>query len=440
MCHSASKKVYSPREPEKSPFFQIVSKYFDEFERIYSEKYQKTYGFWRPVIRRSIDKFIKCGDLREGFARVKCTSCDKEMFVPFSCRQRCCCPSCHQKRVLLLAYHLGDEVIEQVPHRQFVFTIPKRFRIFFRYNRKLLGKLSLAAWETVRDVFIEECGCQEAYPGMISGVQTFGDLINFHPHIHALVPCGIFLKSGCFVPIDGIPTEKFLTLWQKKVFALLLNEDRITPELIADMSRWRHSGFSMDQSVYVEKGDNKGIQRIIEYMARCPFSLSRVIKLTDEGKVLYRTGKSNTVHFPILGDKTLKAGIKRNFEVFDPCDFLAEVTQHIPDRGEHQIRYYGWYSNKMRGQRTKREACEKPHDEGIVRKNAPTWAMLIKCIFEVDPLKCPDCGEKMRIVSFIEREQKEVIEKILSHCGLWIERQQRGPPDQECELVEVDMF
>jgi hypothetical protein len=80
--------------------------------------------------------------------------------------------------VLLLAYHLGDEVIEQVPHRQFVFTIPKRFRIFFRYNRKLLGKLSLAAWETVRDVFVEECGCQDAYPGMISGVQTFGDLID----------------------------------------------------------------------------------------------------------------------------------------------------------------------------------------------------------------------------------------------------------------------
>jgi len=49
------------------------------------------------------------------------------------------------------------------------------------------------------------------------------------------------------------------------------------------------------------------------------------------------------------------AGIPRNFEVYDPLDFLAEVTQHIPNRGEHlpaprlrqagQIRYYGWYSN-----------------------------------------------------------------------------------------------
>jgi hypothetical protein len=27
--------------------------------------------------------------------------------------------------------------------------------------------------------------------------------------------------------------------------------------------------------------------------------------------------------------------------VYDPLDFLAEVTQHIPNKGEHQIRYYG---------------------------------------------------------------------------------------------------
>ena len=30
-------------------------------------------------------------------------------------------------------------------------------------------------------------------------------------------------------------------------------------------------------------------------------------------------------------------------------DFLAEVTQHIPDKGEHLVRYYGWYSHRRRG-------------------------------------------------------------------------------------------
>ena len=40
-----------------------------------------------------------------------------------------------------------------------------------------------------------------------------------------------------------------------------------------------------------------------------------------------------------------------NFSKVDPLDFLAQVTQHIPNKGEHQIRYYGWYSNKRRGMR-----------------------------------------------------------------------------------------
>ncbi|MDG1891185.1 MAG: transposase [Verrucomicrobiota bacterium] len=47
--------------------------------------------------------------------------------------------------------------------------------------------------------------------------------------------------------------------------------------------------------------------------------------------------------------------IRRNFEV---CDFIAAITQHIPDKSFQLVRYYGWYSRKMRGQRDKRVAEE----------------------------------------------------------------------------------
>jgi hypothetical protein len=178
-------QFYRPRNPASSPFFQLVEEHFDEFERVYPQKYEKQYGFWRKIIRFSIDKFIKCGDLKEGFARVKCTKCGKEMFVAYSCRQRCCCPSCHQKRTLLFSLHLSEGVLAEVPHRQFVFTIPKRLRIYFRYDRTLLGKLAHAAWETVRDVFLEEVGDTDiVFPAMIGGVQTFGDLIHLWSTSH----------------------------------------------------------------------------------------------------------------------------------------------------------------------------------------------------------------------------------------------------------------
>jgi hypothetical protein len=45
--------------------------------------------------------------------------------------------------------------------------------------------------------------------------------------------------------------------------------------------------------------------------------------------------------------------------------------------------------------------------------------MLIKRVYEVDPLECPKCGGPMKIIGFIERDQSDVIERILHHCGLW---------------------
>ncbi len=59
---------------------------------------------------------------------------------------------------------------------------------------------------------------------------------------------------------------------------------------------------------------------------RCPFSLARMVTLTRDGKVLYRAAHPNCLPFPLSGDTTLMAGIPRNFEVYDPLDFLAEVT------------------------------------------------------------------------------------------------------------------
>jgi hypothetical protein len=62
-----------------------------------------------------------------------------------------------------------------------------------------------------------------------------------------------------------------------------------------------------------------------------------------------------------------------------------------------------------------------------------TWAMLIKRVYEVDPLTCPECGGRMKLISFIEPPQGAVIEQILRHCGLWqAEPRQasRGPPEE----------
>ena len=158
-----------------------------------------------------------------------------------------------------------------------------------------------------------------------------------------------------------------------------------------------------------------------------------MIEVTDAGKVLYKTGDNRLGRFPEAASDDLLAGPKRNFQIFDTLDFLAEVTQHIPEMGEHLIRYYGWHSNKKRGQRAKRQpepaegdaASPRPPSAREARKR---WAALIQQVYETNPLACPKCGSEMKIIAFIERRQTEVVEKILRHCGLWEEAPARAPP------------
>ncbi len=276
---------------------------------------------------------------------------------------------------------------------------------------------------------------------MIGALQSFGDFIHWHPHIHALVTEGVFLPDGTFVPLPKLASEPFLKLWEQAVFDLLLTEGKITEEVVANIRGWRHSEFSVDQSVRIETGDTEGLRKLIEYFLRCPFSEARMIclcvsarrqvEVTAEGKVLHKSGHNRLGRFPEAASEDLLAGPKRNFQVFDPLDFLAEVTQHVPDAGEHLIRYYGWYSNKSRGLRAKGQpAAARPAQEKgpTAREARKRWAALIKQVYEVDPLLCAKCGGTMKIISFIERGQREVIEKILRHCGLWEEESARAPP------------
>ena len=143
-------------------------------------------------------------------------------------------------------------------------------------------------------------------------------------------------------------------------------------------------------------------------MTRCPFSLSRLMKVTDTGQVVYKAEKEACRAFPEPNGDELKRGAKRNFQVLDPLDFLAEFTQHIPPKGSHTIRYYGWYSNKARGMRRKAaeaEAAEQAGGEGAEAptpsRSSQTWAMLIKRVYEVDPLCCPKCQGEMRVVAIL---------------------------------------
>jgi len=74
----------------------------------------------------------------------------------------------------------------------------------------------------------------------------------------------------------------------------------------------------------------------LQYIARCPISLEKIIYEPFHGKVLFKTPKYNEY-------------FKENFKSFDALDFIAEVTAHIPPKNKQYIRRYGLYSSRTRG-------------------------------------------------------------------------------------------
>jgi hypothetical protein len=196
-----------------------------------------------------------------------------------------------------------------------VLTIPKRLRLHTRFDRRLLGRLCTCAWTCIQAEVRRLLGRDDVVPGLVAAIQTFGELLHWHPHIHALVTCGAFTPEGEFLELPELDLERLQAAWQEAVFALYLAEDKLAPEVVENMRTWPHSGFSVDQSVCLPAGDRAGIKRLVGYMTRCPFSLSRLVKVTQTGQVIYKSEKDAGRPFPDPQDAGLVSGPQRNFDL-----------------------------------------------------------------------------------------------------------------------------
>jgi len=166
-----------------------------------------------------------------------------------------------------------------------------------------------------------------------------------------------------------------------------------------------------------------GLEGLAQYVIRNPFSLAKMTYNEQTRTVIYRS-------------KMTHGKNRKNFQVFEADEFITAITQHIPEKSFQLVRYYGWYSNRTRGDRLRggRSVDDEVLPAGGIgdiieiadyeprRIPSPNWRECIKKIWEVDPLTCPRCQEEMKIVSFIT--EYPVVRKILKHLDLW----DRSPP------------
>lgn len=173
----ALKGCYRPRRVRGTMLWQVMDRWWPRFLSEYDEVLEPRYGFLRSEVKRAGAKYLKCGILDFGFARIRCEDCGEEYLLAFSCKCRIC-PSCMKKRQIRFGEFLAEEVLEAVSHRYLTFTIPRRLRVYFHHHRELLAGLSRCAWESVVEVLWQELGMEEGMGAAVNLLHTWGDLLD----------------------------------------------------------------------------------------------------------------------------------------------------------------------------------------------------------------------------------------------------------------------
>jgi hypothetical protein len=191
--------------------------------------------------------------------------------------------------------------------------------------------------------------------------------------------------------------------------------------LVTKLKAWRHPGFSAFVGQPIAPENRAALEDIAAYLLRPPLSLDKLVYLDGKQAVLYRS--------------KMHPGLGRNFEAVDPLEWLARMTDHIPDPGKHRTLFYGAYATRTRGARESKEPGPYPPPKR--KRCTPSWARLISKVYGADPLICRRCGQKLRIIAYITDSLS--IKQILDHLGLWPAEDDKPPPaPPELRTVPVD--
>jgi predicted RNA-binding Zn-ribbon protein involved in translation (DUF1610 family) len=394
---------------------------------MYEEQYAASCGKFRlPVIQRAAEAFNLCGDWQEGIARIRCGDCGYDFFVPFSCKSFFLCPSCGQKRTLLLGEYLSEDLLLQLPHRQFVWTIPKCLRVFLKHDRELHAELSRLMFSLLSSYFSEAAG-QTITAGMVSSLQTFGEYASWNPHWHTIVLEGGFDRWDRFVFIPLGSSDGLKESWRVRVAEFFVRQKLINSEFAKNMLSWKHSGFSIESGTRIY--NDKARESLSQYIVRAPVSLKKLSYDSETDTITWKAPKKG--HF------------KGKEQYFSGLDFIARLTLHIPPKGKHLVRRYGIYSSRSRGTWKRRpalalraaegwygredidetETTEPPEEINVsARAWRKAWVRLLAKVYEIDIFSCPKCGGRMSIIAVIR--DHESIREIID-C---INKKGRGPP------------
>ena len=316
-----------------------------------------------------------------------CDACGSIKVHYNSCGNRhCpCCQGANRERWILdREYDLFD-----VPYHHVTFTVPAELRVWFRLNEKQLYNLLFGSmWGCLLSFSKDPRSRLEAEIGVISILHTWTQKLEYHPHLHCIVPSGGLLKNGEWKKKSGkflfhvkslskVFSGKFCTAFLK-----LHNSGELKlPHGVqkADIKNFVQQLLGKDWVVYSKQGFN-GKQSVLEYLGR----YTHRIAISN-----YRLKKLENGRITFTYRDRRKGDIQRVMSL-EVEVFLKRFALHILPKGFVKIRHYGIFSTRVKQQKLAliRKALQQ---SPVPEKKKRTLAEVILKTTGVDITKCSNC-------------------------------------------------
>ena len=300
------------------------------------------------VQRKAASSLMACKSGKLGCNVSVCDDCGHMAFHHNSCRNRNC-PNCQALLKEIWIDARKAEVID-APYFHVVFTIPAQLNVLLFANRDLLYPLlHRCSAQTLLELAADK-KFLGAVPGIIQVLHTWGQKLNFHPHIHCIVSGG-GLSKGQKLKVCGsrffIPAKVLAAKFRGKFLPsldALYRAGRLSFSASCSFLQKPASWSALRDTLYntawcpdIRETFN-GFGNAIEYLGR----YANRIAITNSR---IKTVSPDSVTFTAKDYKNNSAPM----EVTLSCrEFIRRFMMHVLPSGFQKIRYYGFLNNRSR--------------------------------------------------------------------------------------------
>jgi len=359
-----------------------------EVLRQYGPAYLQKYGKTMPAThRQALALLQRCGSGELGYALYRCTHCGTSHRVARSCGNRHC-PACQVYKMEQWQQRQMQRLLP-CPYFLVTFTVPEELRAVIRSNQKLgYEAMFQSSVGSLRKLLADPDVLGISQLGLLAVLHTWGRTLEYHPHIHMLVPAGGLAYEQ--VSSEGGRSRKVLR-WRASPAQFLAPVKAISVIYRAKMrdamqkaglaetipaAVWESDWVVHSQAV----GDGRNCLRYLaRYVFRVAISNRRIVSCND-GRVVFLYCKSGSRRWRKM--------------TLDAMEFIRRFLQHVLPSGFLRVRHYGFLHPQGTPTADQTGQLIEEYYSGLVERLPvePTTPLVRPVV------PCPECGQPMELV------------------------------------------